>query len=71
MKDIYKKALETMPPEDIAHWCSDLYLRVTPQSEKLVKEYDYKENVSEFTDQIDRVPWFEIPFAYYGPGWRG
>lgn len=71
MKDIYKKALATMPCKDIDHWCSDLYLRVTPESEKLVAEYDFKGNVTKFIDQIDGVLWYNIPFAYYGPAWRG
>lgn len=71
MKDIYGEAVKTMPPEDIDHHCSDLYLRVTEQSEKLVSAYEFRQNVTIFVDQIDRVLWYEIPFAYYGPGWRG
>lgn len=71
MTNIYECALKIMQQKDIDHWCSDLYLRVTPESKKLVAEYDYKNNVSTFTDQIDGVLWYEIPFAYYGPEWRG
>ena len=71
MIDIYGEALETMPAEDIAHHCSDLYLRVTPASTALIEKYDFRQNVTTFIDQIDRVLWYEVPFAYYGPGWRG
>lgn len=71
MKDIYKVAIKTMRPEDIIHWCSDLYLRVTPESEELVNNYEYKKIVTTFIDDIDHVLWYEIPFAYYGEGWRG
>ena len=71
MIDIYGEAVKTMPPEDIDHHYSDLYLRVTEQSKKLVSAYDFRQNVTTFTDQIDRVLWYEIPFAYYGHGWRG
>ena len=71
MKDIYGEALKRMDPADIAHHCSDLYLKVNAISEKIVNEYEYKNNVTMFIDQIDRVLWYDIPFAYYGPGWRG
>ncbi len=71
MLNIYEMAVKTMPKEDIAHWCSDLYLRVTDQSRALVDSYDYRKNVKTFVDNIDRVLWYEIPFAYCGEGWRG
>lgn len=71
MKDIYKAALETMRPEDISHWCSDLYLRVTDRSRALVNSYDYSKHVTTFVDNIDNELWYEIPFAYYGEDWRG
>lgn len=63
--DIYIEALKTMDPRDIDHHCSDLYLRVNDISRKLVSEYEYKNNVTTFIDQIDHVLWYEIPFAYY------
>lgn len=69
--NIYQKALETMPPEHIDHWCSDLYLKVTPESKKIVADYQYKKQVTQFIDAIDGVYWYCIPFAYYGTGWRG
>lgn len=71
MIDIYGEALKRMNPNDIDHHCSDLYLRVNAISDELVKQYDYKSHITTFVDQIDHVLWYEIPFAYYGPGWRG
>ena len=52
-----------MPPEHIDHWCSDLYLKVTPISEKLIANYDFRNLVHVFIDQIEGKPWYEIPFA--------
>ena len=70
MLNIHELAVEQMKPEEIDHHCSDLYLKVTPVSKKLVDEYDFKQNVQIFKDQIDHVPWYDIPFAYTGKDWR-
>ncbi len=66
MQPIYFKALKCMPLKDIDHGsgCSDLFLRVTPESQKLVDQYEYKGNVTKFRDQIDHVLWYNIPFAF-------
>lgn len=61
--ELYQAAVDQMPPEQISHWCSDLYLKVTPVSENLVANYKFREFVHMFRDQIDGVPWYEIPFA--------
>lgn len=66
MKNICELALMQMPPEDIDHHGSDLYLRVTPESKKLVEEYDYRSTVGMFIDNIDHVPWYDVPFAWIG-----
>ena len=70
IKDIYKEAIEKMPAEHIDHWCSDLYLKVTPTSRILVKNYEHKSHVTTFKDNIDGALWYDIPFAYYGENWR-
>lgn len=67
MRNIYDLAVQQMPQEDIDHHESDLYLRVTPVSKRLIEEYEFKGNVTMFIDQIDHVPWYEVPFAYAGP----
>ena len=43
---------------------SDLYLRMTPQSTDLMRTYAYRANVTTFISQIDKKPWYDIPFAY-------
>ena len=67
--DICKKAFEQMNAKDIDHHASDLYLRKNSVSEKLVEEYEYKEQVKTFKDNIDHVLWYEISFAF-NPFWE-
>ena len=62
--NIYQEALKRIPENDIDHYASDLYLRKTPETEKLIQEYKYKNLVSTFVDNIDHVVWYDIPFAY-------
>ena len=69
MLNIYEKAIEILSPKDIDHHCSDLYLRKTRQSEKLINDYEYRSQVSVFTSNIDNRLWYEIPFAYT-PYWE-
>lgn len=64
MKNIYKQAIKKMSEKDIDHYNSDLYLRVNSISKKLIKEYNFKENIETFTDEIDHELWYDIPFAY-------
>lgn len=69
MRDIYEKAIEILSPNDIDHHESDLYLRKTLKSEKLINEYEFINLVSVFRDNIDNELWYEIPFAY-SPYWE-
>lgn len=66
---IYQKAVSRIPSNDIDHWESDLYLRKTPQTDALIREYEYKANVKVFRDNIDHVLWYDVPFAY-DPFWE-
>lgn len=61
---ILELAMQQMPPEEIDHWQSDLYLKKTPVSDKLVADYEWKNQVTVFRDNIDNELWYEIPFAY-------
>ncbi len=70
MKSIYQKAIKTLPAKDIDHHESDLYLRKTAKSIKLISEYEFKNNVSWFRCAIEHDIWYEIPFAY-DPFWEG
>lgn len=68
---IYELAVQKMDAKDIDHhsFGSDLYLRVNDISKKLVEEYEFKQNVKTFKDNIDHVLWYDIPFAY-DPFWK-
>lgn len=61
---VYAAAVERLPACDIDHYCSDLYLRVTPASEQLRNRYQYRSMVSVFRDNIEGVLWYEFPFCY-------
>ena len=69
MINIYERAVKKMKPEEIDHWQTDLYLKVTPVSQKLVEEYDYKNQVSIFESNLGDGLWYDIPFAYT-PEWE-
>lgn len=65
-KTLLHRARELMKPEEIDCRCestSDLYLKVTPVSTALISQYDFKENVTKFRDNINHEPWYEIPFG--------
>ena len=62
-KTIYQLAVSEMQPDEISSYCSDLYLKCTPVSEKLVSAYEFKQSVRKFRSYIDGTMWFEIPFA--------
>lgn len=50
---------------EMGNWCSDLYLPVNEQTQKLVADYEFKKNVTTFISNIDKKLWYEIPFAFY------
>lgn len=49
------------------HHESDLYAKVTPVSEYIIDQYEYKGNVTRFHSGLDT--WFSIPFEF-GPFWN-
>jgi len=54
----------------IDHHESDLYAKVTPESQKIIDAYEFKDNVKRFVcDDIKREIWFDIPFAF-DPFWQ-
>lgn len=67
-KSIHQKAVEQMQPNEIDNHQSDLYLKVTDVSKKLVDEYKFKNNVKTFRSGIVHCQWYDIPFAY-DPFW--
>lgn len=69
MTNIYEEAVKIMNPKDIDHWQTDLYLKVTSKSRRLVEGYEYRNLVETFVDNIEHELWYDIPFAYK-PGWE-
>ena len=43
---------------------SDLYCKVTPETTKIVNEYEFKKNVEIFINNITHELWYDIPFSY-------
>ncbi len=63
---IYDQLVAAGVPLD--HHESGLYAKVTPVSQAIIAAYKFRSNVTVFTDQIERTPWYDIPFAYQ-PFW--
>lgn len=60
----FMEEVAKLPAEDVAqdYTSSSIYLRVTPQTSDLVRNYRYRSGVSTFVDQIENEIWYEIPF---------
>lgn len=66
--EIYAAALAVLPPEDIDHHASDLYLRKTPASTALVERLTTKVLLSTFKSWDGSV-WYDLPFCFT-PYWE-
>ncbi len=66
--DVYQIALKTLPPEDIDHHNSDLYLKRTPASKAIIERMENKSLLSVFRDPSG-VAWYELPFCFT-PYWE-
>jgi len=53
----------------INHHESDLYVKKTPESEKIINNYLFKNSVTTFISQIDGEIWYDMPFVYT-PFWK-
>lgn len=51
---------------DYPEFGSDLYIRKTEESQKLIAELQPKSLVSTFIDNIDKVKWYDLPFCKDG-----
>ncbi len=60
-KTLHQK-LKELDIEIKGHY-SDLYVEVTPETQKLVDEYEYKTNVTTFFSLVTEKKMFDIPFA--------
>jgi hypothetical protein len=52
-----------------ASHATDLYIPVTDQTRALINSYEFKPNVTTFTNQVEGGLWYDIPFAYL-PAWE-
>ena len=64
---IYQEMVKHNIPTDSHE--SDLYVLKTPESEAIIRNWDYAYGVTTFVSQIDNRVWFDIPFAY-SPWWE-
>lgn len=51
------------PKKDFSAHESDLYVRRTPVSEAVIKNYEFRRIVRTFRARDDRGWWYDIPFA--------
>ena len=66
--EIYTAAVVILPPEDIDHHASDLYLKRTPAAIALVNRLENGSLLSVFRDP-DGVAWYDLPFCF-APYWE-
>lgn len=64
VKNIYWEICKVTTEEERAHWQSDFYCKVTPQTTEIINNYEFKCNVQTFIDQITHTCWYDIPFVY-------
>lgn len=68
INNIYKeaKALNL----EIDNHNSDLYIKQSAESKKLVDSYEHKNSVKTFRSETDKGLWYEVPFAF-DPFYKG
>lgn len=62
--DIHAVCTCFLPPSDIDHHTSDLYIKVTKESKKIIEILTPKSLLSSFISQLDGCRWFDLPFCY-------
>mgnify|MGYP003290743098 CR=1 FL=1 len=57
-----------LPKEDISYdyYSSDLYVRITEESKKIIKALHPKSLLSTFVDNIEHNQWYDLPFCKDG-----
>lgn len=72
IRDILKDFISTCTADEVDSYYSDLYLKVTPESTKLIESLPHEYRLggaftSKFNSNIDNDPWYEIAFGnpYY------
>ena len=67
MPSFYETLRGLVPPEQIDHHESDLYVLDTPVARLVIRQFGRES--SGFTSQIDGKRWLDVPFAYE-PFWK-
>ena len=62
--NIYEEICKVTTEKERGHWQSDFYCKVTPKTSEIIKQYEFKNIVGTFIDQITHTPWYDIPFVY-------
>lgn len=68
-EELYSEVIKNMDSKDIDNHESDLYIKVNPVSKELINNYEFKNNVTTFKDDVNKELWYEVPFAYI-PFWN-
>lgn len=64
MRTLKKELIDLgMAEKEIDSWASDLYVKKNSISDKFVAEYEFKNSVTIFRDNIEHELWYEIPFG--------
>lgn len=66
---LYREILKVTNSDERGHWYSDLYCKRKPETTRLLDKYQFRSQVSTFTDRITGKLWYCIPFAY-NPYWE-
>ncbi len=70
LHEVYEALVAALPPEYIDHHESDLYVKATPVSTKIIHKAHIPYGMVEtFEDQITHTTWYDIAFAYV-PWWE-
>lgn len=62
--DIHAIAAQELPPEDIDHHETDLYIKFSLKAAALVDRLTTKVFLTTFRSQTDNKLWYELPFCY-------
>jgi len=62
MPSFYKTLKDLVPPGDLDHHESDLYVRDTPVARVVIRQFGM--NSSRFKSDLDGQWWIDVPFAY-------
>lgn len=62
--DIHAVAAALLPPDQLDHHTSDLYIKASPEADQIIKCLQPKSLLSSFISQMDNCKWYDLPFCY-------